>query len=89
MLCGLKLVFYPALAFWLATEVFQLPRLWTGALVIYAAMPVGANAFIFAAHYDRAVGSISAAVAVSTILSVATITVVLAVLAGKGIVVPL
>ncbi|MGE0767398.1 MAG: AEC family transporter [Hyphomicrobiaceae bacterium] len=87
-LCVLKLAFYPALAFWLATEVFELPRLWAGALVIYVSMPVGANAFIFAARYDRAVGSISAAVAVSTILAVATVTIVLALLARSGIVVP-
>lgn len=88
VLCALKLALYPALAFWLATEVFQLPRLWAGALVIYVAMPVGANAFIFAARYDQAVASISAAVAVSTILSVVTVTVVLALLARKGIVIP-
>lgn len=88
-LCVLKLVLYPALAFWLATEVFQLPRIWAGALVIYVAMPVGANAFIFAARYDRAVGSISAAVAVSTVLSVVTVTLALAFLAHRGIVIPL
>lgn len=88
MLCGLKLMLYPALAFWLATQVFHLPLLWAAALVIYVAMPVGANAFIFAARYDRAVGSISAAVAVSTLLSVATVTIVLAVLAREGLVVP-
>jgi malonate transporter and related proteins len=82
-------VLYPALAFWLATEVFHLPRIWAGALVIYVAMPVGANAFIFAARYDRAVGSISAAVAVSTVLSVVTVTLALAFLAHRGIVIPL
>lgn len=87
-LCTLKLVLYPALAFWLATEVFQLPRLWAGALVIYVAMPVGANAFIFAARYDRAIGSISASVAVSTLLSVVTVTIALALLARAGLVVP-
>jgi len=88
MLCALKLALYPALAFWLATEVFQLPRPWAGALMIYVAMPVGANAFIFAARYDRAMASISAAVAASTLLSVVTVTVVLALLARKGIVIP-
>jgi predicted permease len=87
-LCILKLVLYPALAFWLATAVFHLPRLWAATLVIYVAMPVGANAFIFAARYDRAVGSISAAVAVSTLLSVGTLTIALALLARAGLVIP-
>jgi len=87
-LCVLKLVLYPLLAFWLATAVFELPRLWAAALVIYVAMPVGANAFIFAARYDRAIGPISAAVAVSTLLSVGTMTVVLALLARQGLLGP-
>ncbi|MDX2158043.1 MAG: AEC family transporter [Hyphomicrobiaceae bacterium] len=87
-LCLMKLVAYPALAFWLATEVFQLPRVWAGALVIYVAMPVGANAFIFAQRYDRAVASVSGSVAVSTLLSVVSVTLVLGWLKLQGIVLP-
>jgi predicted permease len=86
MLCILKLAVYPALAFWLATEVFHLPRVWAGALVIYVAMPVGANAFIFATRYEKAVASISGAVAVSTVLSVVSVTVTMALLHGTGII---
>lgn len=89
MLCVLKLAAYPALAFLLATEVFHLPRVWAGALVIYVAMPVGANAFIFAARYDKAVAPVTAAVAVTTVLSVATVALVMAHLKGQGIIVPL
>ncbi len=87
-LCILKLLAYPAFAFWLATEVFALPPLWAGALVIYVAMPVGANAFIFAARYDKAVAPVSAAVAVSTLISVATVTLVLAHLKERGLILP-
>jgi len=44
---------------------------------LVAAMPVGANAFLFAAKYDRAVGSVSAAIAVSTVVAVGWSSVVL------------
>jgi predicted permease len=40
-------------------------------------MPVGANAFIFAAKYETAVGSVSGAIAVSTAVAVATVSAVL------------
>jgi hypothetical protein len=88
LLVLLKLALYPALALWLAVEVFALPRVWAGALAIYVAMPVGANAFIFAARYERAVGAVSAAVAVSTLLSVASVAALLALLKAKGIILP-
>jgi predicted permease len=54
--------------------------------VIYVAMPVGANAFIFATRYEKAVASISGAVAVSTVLSVVSVTVTMALLHGTGII---
>lgn len=88
VLCVLKLLVFPALAFLFATQVFELPRIWIGTLVIYVAMPVGANAFIFAARYNRAVGSISAAVAISTVLAVATVTIAVTLLTRAGIVIP-
>jgi predicted permease len=53
-------------------------------LAIFTSMPVGANAFIFASRYDRAVGSASAAVAVSVLLSVLTVTAMLALLQAMG-----
>ncbi|MBS0244815.1 MAG: AEC family transporter, partial [Proteobacteria bacterium] len=71
-----KLALYPTLAFCLATIVYDLPRVWAGTLVLYVSMPVGANAFVFAARYDRAVASISGAVLVTTILATATVTAV-------------
>jgi len=44
---------------------------------VLAAMPVGANAYLFASRYDRAVGSTSAAVAASTAFAVVTVSVTL------------
>lgn len=89
LLTLVKLLAYPALAFWIATDVYALPRVWAGALVIYVSMPVGANAFVFAARHDRAVASISGAILVSTTLAVATVTIVLALLRARGIITPI
>lgn len=83
----MKMLVYPAAAFFLATVVFQLPPVWAGALVTYVSMPVGANAFLFASRYERAVASVSAAVAISTTLSVFTVTAMLALLKSAGILV--
>jgi malonate transporter len=85
LLCAVKLVVFPMLALLLVTSVFTMPAAWGGVLVLYAAMPVGANAFLFAAKYDRAVASVSASVAVSTGLALATVTGVLAILQAKGL----
>ena len=65
--------------------MFGLTPLWAGALAVFTSMPVGANAFVFAARYERAVGSVSAAVAISTLLAVLTVTAMLAVLQALGL----
>jgi len=70
----LKLVIMPALAFVFAAYVFELPKLWTAIIVLFAALPVGANAYLFAVKYEAAVGSVSTSVAVSTLISIFGIT---------------
>ncbi len=49
-----------------------------------AAMPPGINGYVFAAMYDRAVGTAASAVVLGTALSLLTITVWLALLGGAG-----
>jgi hypothetical protein len=80
----LKMLVYPVLALVLAIYVFDLPPVWTGALLLFTSMPVGANAFVFASLYEKAVGSVSAAVAVSSAISVISVTVILALLQMAG-----
>lgn len=72
-----KLAVFPLVAYVLAAWVFALPPLWTAIMILFAAMPVGANAFLFATRYERAVHSVSAAIAVSTAIAVVTTGVVL------------
>lgn len=72
----LKMAAFPVLVFG-ATSALDLPPVWISVATLLAAMPVGANAYLFANRYERAVGSISAAVAVSTALAVMTVSVTL------------
>jgi len=81
----LKLIAFPALALWIGIAVAGLTPVWAGTLAVFASMPVGANAFVFAARYDRGVGSVSAAVAISTLLAVLTVTAALAILQTIGL----
>lgn len=71
-ICALKLLAMPALAFLLA-HLLQLPPLVTGVVVLFAAMPTGANAYIFAVQYQRLVNPVSGSVALGTMLAAVTL----------------
>jgi malonate transporter and related proteins len=85
LITTLKLVVFPAVALWLGLFAFDLTPVWAGTLAVFSSMPVGANAFVFAARYERAVGSVSAVVAFSTVIAVLTVTAMLAILQGLGL----
>ena len=71
----LKLTVMPLFAFVLAVEVLALPPVTAAVVVLFAGMPTGANAYLFAARHGRAVNSASGAIALGTLLSVLTATV--------------
>lgn len=72
-----KLLLHPALAWIVAVPVLGLDPFLAAAAVIVAALPVGANVYIFAQHYDVAVLEASSAVLISTGISMITIPVLL------------
>jgi predicted permease len=74
----LKLAAMPTLAWLSASHVFHLPPRAVAVVALLSAMPTGANAYVFASRYGKAEGSVSGAVALSTILSIVTVTIVLA-----------
>ena len=78
---ALKLLAMPAIAFVLA-KLLDLPPVATGVVVLFAAMPTGANAYIFAVQYQRMVNPVSGAVALCTLLAAVTLPVVVMVVAG-------
>jgi hypothetical protein len=82
---ALKLVAQPAIAWLLAFEVLGLPPVAAAVVVLFSAMPTGANAYLFAARYQRVVNSTSGAVALGTILAAATAAALVSVLvSGAG-----
>jgi malonate transporter and related proteins len=78
----LKLLATPLIAFALARHVFNLPPVALGVVVLFAAMPSGANAYLFATRYQRAVNSASGAVALGSALSAITVSLIIFVLRG-------
>jgi malonate transporter and related proteins len=80
VMSALKLLAMPAAAFALA-RMLDLPPLAAGVVVLFAAMPTGANAYIFAVQYQRLVNPVSGAVALGTLLAAVTLPVVVWVVA--------
>ena len=78
----LKLLITPLIAWVLAFHVARLPPVAAGVVVLFAAMPTGANAYIFAMRYQRVVNSTSGAVALGTVLAAFTAAVLIAALVG-------
>jgi malonate transporter len=73
LISTLKLVLHPLIVLVLATQLFEMPRAWSGVAVLFAACPSGINAYLFAERYGEGVAIASSAVALSTILSLATL----------------
>src|SRR5204863_5068948 len=71
-MCALKLLAMPAVA-WLLAHLLHLPPPVAGVVVLFAAMPTGANAYIFAVQYQRLVNPVSGAVALGTMLAAVTL----------------
>lgn len=82
VISALKLLAMPAVAFVLA-KLLNLPPIVTGVVVLFAAMPTGANAYIFAVQYQRLVNPVSGAVALGTLLAAVTLPVVVMLVAGR------
>ncbi len=73
----LKLALLPAAVYLIAAHVFPLPPVWFAVAMLFAALPVGANPYLFAAQYGRAEATLSAAIAVTTLISIVTVSAML------------
>jgi malonate transporter and related proteins len=73
LISALKLVLHPLLVYALAFHVLDVPPVWAGVATLFAAMPCGINAYLIAARYKAAEETASSAVALSTALSVVTV----------------
>ncbi len=77
-LVALKLLLQPALTAVLAFVVFPMPAPWSHAALLLSALPIGTGPFMLAKLYDREAAVTSRAILLSTVLSVATISVLVA-----------
>ena len=77
MITILKMLVMPTLAYIIGTHVLRLPPLDVGVVTILAAMPVGANAYLFAAANDRQPAAVSGSIAATTPLALLTVTALL------------
>lgn len=72
-LVALKLLIQPALTYWLAFRVLDMPELWAISAVALSALPTGALVFILAQQYSTYTQRSTSAILVSTIASVVTL----------------
>jgi predicted permease len=70
-----KLLVHPAIVYVLTVVILHVPIEYARYAVLLAAMPAGINVYVFATYYDRAVNVAANVVLISTVASVATITV--------------
>ena len=74
---GLKMILMPVIVFIFGHYIFHLQPLWLEIAVLFAAMPTGANAFLFAQRNNEAVPAISGAIALGTALAAISASVLL------------
>ncbi len=82
-LVALKLLAHPLVVWLLATHVFFLQPLWAKVAVIEAGLPTAANLFVLAQRYNLYVDRASTIVFASTLISVVTVSVLLALVVGR------
>lgn len=75
---ALKLVVQPAIAAFLCLYVFDMPKLWAQAAVILSALPIGSGIYTIAKTYDLDAGVTSGAILASHVVSVVTLSLLLA-----------
>jgi hypothetical protein len=68
-----KLLVHPLVVWLLASQVFDLPPVWTAVATLFAAAPSGINSYIFANHYRAGIGVASGAIALGTGVSLFTV----------------
>jgi malonate transporter and related proteins len=80
LLIAMKMVVMPVMVFLITYCLVAVPPFWTKIAILLAAMPTGANAFLFAHRNEESVAAVSAAIALGTGLAAVSISVLLYVL---------
>lgn len=72
-----KLVLQPAIAWFFAFRVFELPPLWANSALLLSALPTGTGPFMLAEFYRREAAVVSRTILLSTVGSLGTISVLI------------
>ncbi|WP_434113220.1 AEC family transporter [Paraburkholderia caffeinilytica] len=83
LLTGVKLLVQPALTWWLAARVFGLSPALVEMAVVLAALPTGTGPFMLAEFYEREAHITSRTILLSTVGSVATLSLLLLVMGHR------
>ncbi|MFC6745983.1 AEC family transporter [Methylobacterium persicinum] len=78
ILVGLKLVVQPAVTALLVLAVFDVPPIWARAAVLLSALPIGSGPFTIAKLYGLQAGVTSGAILISHLVSVLTVSLLVA-----------
>jgi len=73
----LKMAVFPLVAAVMAFKVFALPPLAASIIVLFACLPPGANAYLFATRYNASVAPVSGAIGLGTVVALFSVTAVL------------
>ena len=76
LIVGLKMLVMPALV-GLAGYLIGLPPLWLAVAIVFASIPPGANAYLFANRYNAAVAPVAASIAIGTAIAAFTMPILL------------
>ncbi len=79
-----KLVLHPAAVAFFALIVFDVDRTAAGVMIAAAALPVAGNVFMLAQHYGVAPARVSAAILLTTCVSILTLSLVIALVGGTA-----
>ena len=77
VLIAMKMLLMPILVFLALHYLISVPPLWAKIALLFAAMPTGANAFLFAHRNEESVPAVSAAIALGTGLASITVSLLL------------
>jgi malonate transporter and related proteins len=72
ILIALKMLLLPLIVWAICTWLVALPPLWKHVAIMLAAMPTGANAYLFAKRYESAAAAVSGNIALGTALAIFT-----------------
>ena len=82
VIVGLKLAVMPVIGWVISRYILNLPPIGVDAVTLLAACPTGANAYLFASRYDRALGPVSGGIAAGTAIGALTMTLTLLLLSS-------